>query len=72
MPWIGPFQFTCPFCNARPGKPCRHTTGPRAGKTTKTHGHRYARFRAAQYGVRPGQRDAVIWTNAVETNRQRH
>jgi hypothetical protein len=65
--WIGPLQYSCPFCNARPGKPCIHPKGHRKGKTCKTHGHRYRRFKEAQVG-----KDAVIWVNPVETNRSRH
>jgi len=61
-------HYTCPYCGARPTKPCVHPAGPRKGKTTKVHGHRRARYQAAV----SGQKDPVIWVNAVETNRSRH
>ena len=64
----GPMHFTCPYCHARPTKPCVHPTGPRTGKTTRMHDHRRAAYEAA----RNRHKDPVIWTNAVETNRERH
>ena len=60
-------NFTCPYCFARPTKPCVHPSGPKKGKTCKMHGHRRGAYERARHG-----KDAVIWVNAVETNRERH
>ena len=64
----GPFHFACPFCGARPTKSCVNPSGKRKGKTCKTHDQRVARYRRAT----GNEKEAVIWTNAVETNRRRH
>ena len=64
----GPFHFHCPFCHAKPTKPCVHPAGKRKGKTTKVHDQRRALY------LRASGRDveAVVWVNAVETNPRRH
>jgi hypothetical protein len=69
--WVGPFQFICPLCGARPGKPCMNVKGPKTGRTCKTHGHRVQRFRQAQ-SLKAGGRDPHEIPVPFETNRSRH
>jgi hypothetical protein len=46
-------KVTCPFCNAKPGKPCVYTDGPFMGqrKGSGAHGQRYLAAVAAEETV---------------------
>jgi hypothetical protein len=64
-----PFKFGCPFCFARPGKPCVQTKGRNKGKTCKTHSARWLRYKKA---TAPRDQIKAVWSSHYESNRSKH